>query len=283
MTGVRLRHRTDAPPARGWRRDLALTLRLTRLNILVLLEYRTELILNVTIGAVWQLGAVVFVMVVMGRFSHVGVWTQQEVILIASMRLMSHGLYVLVNGRLPWVQFLIQEGRFDAFLLRPMSVLRQVQLAMFPANALGDLLVGVAMLAYALSRSHLEWTPLRIVLLAVFICGGALVETAIETVVAAAALHFVTTSMWNAWIEELTATFGGYPLSVFPNPLQWIFTVVLPLSFVSYFPVAVLTGHTDALPVSSYLAWASPAVGIFLLWAARKVWNRSLRSYTGSM
>lgn len=283
MTVLPVREGTDATAARRWLTSVVLTLRLTRLNILVLLEYRAELILYVTVGAVWQIGAVVFVLVVMHRFSHVGVWTRQEVILIASMRLMSHGIYVLVNGRLPWVQFLIQEGRFDAFLLRPMSVLRQVQLAMFPANALGDLLVGVCMLGYALHGSQLEWTPLRIVLLAVFLYGGVLVETAIETVVAAAALHFVSTSSWNSWIEELTANFGGYPLSVFPNPVQWIFTVALPLGFVSYFPVAVLTNHTAALPVPSYLAWASPAVGAALLWAARRIWNRSLHSYTGSM
>ena len=58
-------------------------------------------------------------------------------------------------------------------------------------------------------------------------------------------------------------------------------TFVVPVAFLAYFPAAVLTGRSRQLAVPSWLAVASPLVGLAAFLAARQLFRRGLRSYTG--
>jgi ABC-2 type transport system permease protein len=76
-------------------------------------------------------------------------------------------------------------------------------------------------------------------------------------------------------------TFGNYPLKILPAGISASLTFVLPLAFIAYFPVAVLTGHASGLGVPSMLAAAAPAVGAASFVGSRILWNASLRRYKG--
>jgi len=81
------------------------------------------------------------------------------------------------------------------------------------------------------------------------------------------------------WVDELMATFGNYPLSILPKTVQGLFTFVLPLAFVAFFPVEVILGIGSKHGAMSVLAHWSPAVGFVLFFIARRVWSYSLRHY----
>ncbi|WP_377270076.1 ABC transporter permease [Peterkaempfera sp. SMS 1(5)a] len=263
--------------ARAWH----VAWRITRLNFRSQLEYRAEFMMTIALGVVWQLSVIVFAAVLLARFPGLGGWTSADVLLIAGMRMFSHALHVLVLGRLNSLSFLMQEGVIDSYLLRPMPVYRQLQLSSFPSNGLGDLAVGVAMFSVAVHASPLSWTAGRVAFLAAGVVGGVLVEGAIGTAVAAASLHYPATSYWGSWVDELMATFGSYPLSILPRAVSGAFTFVLPLAFIAYLPAGVLTGHSASLGAPVWLAAASPLVGLAAYAVALRLWNWSLRHYTG--
>jgi ABC-2 type transport system permease protein len=162
-----------------------------------------------------------------------------------------------------------------------MPVYRQVQLAVFPINALGDLLVGVSMFTDAVLTVNLHWTWPRILYLTAALIGGTLMEGAIFTALSSGHLHFASSAAWSTWIDELFGMFGNYPLSFLPRLVGAVFTFVLPLAFIAYFPAAALTGHISGLGVPSVVALASPVIGLAAFIAARLLWNMSLRRYTG--
>ncbi|CCK26561.1 hypothetical protein BN159_2182 [Streptomyces davaonensis JCM 4913] len=253
--------------------------RVTRLNFRAQLEYRAEFLLNILIGAIWQVSVIVFATVLLARFTGMGGWDSSEVLLIPATRMLAHGLFVLFLGRMHGLGRDIQEGRIDIYLVRPMPVHRQVQLAYFPTNAIGDLTVAIGLMAGALSRSQLEWTPGRIAYLIAAIVGGLLLEAALFTAVASASLRFPAADYWGRWLEELLGTFGSYPLNVLPRAVSGLLTYGLPLAFVAYFPAAVLTGHDTGVPYA--LAAASPLLGVVAYLGARRLWRWSLKHYTG--
>jgi ABC-2 type transport system permease protein len=260
---------------------LRLAWRITRLNLRSQLEYRADFLMTVALGAAWQASVFVFASVILSRFSAMAGWRTSDVLLIVSMRMLSHSLYVLSSGRLYDLPFLVQEGSIDTYLLRPLSVYRQVQLTSFPANAFGDLTVAIAMLAGAISRSTLSWHPSTVGFLAAGVLGGVLVERAVGTCMASAALHLPASSYWSSWLDELFSTFGSYPLSILPTAARTTFTFVIPLAFIAYFPAGVLTGHGATLGVPMWLAAASPVVGLTLYALSRRLWAWSLNHYTG--
>jgi viologen exporter family transport system permease protein len=261
----------------GWR----LALRIAGLCFSAELEYRADFVISIVFGVAWQTSVIIFVTVLLGSFRGMGGWPSHAVLLIAAMRMLSHGVYAVLFDRNYQLATMVQDGRLEAFMLRPMPVYRQVQLSVFPTNALGDLLVGVSLFAWAVGVVGLHWTPWRVAYLAAGLAGGVLIEAAIATVLASFLLRYPATSAWNMWIEELLGTFGNYPLSFLPRLIGGAFTFVLPLAFIAYFPAAVLTGHTGGLGVPAAVAAAAPLVGLLAFAGARLLWNARLRHYTG--
>ncbi|WP_460070699.1 ABC transporter permease [Streptomyces sp. YKOK-I1] len=262
-------------------KSLRIVWRITLLNIRSSMEYRSEFLLNIAIGAIWQVSVIVFATVLLSRFTGMGGWDSSEVLLIPAIRMLAHGLMVLLLGRVHFIGRQIQEGKIDVYLLRPMPVHRQVQLAYFPTNAIGDLTVATGLMAGALGRSQLDWTAGRISYLVAAVVGGMLLEAALFTAVACAALRFPAADYWSGWLEELLGTFGSYPLNVLPRAVGGLLTYGLPLAFVAYFPAAVLTGHGHGTGVPYWLAAASPLLGVLAYLGSRLLWRWSLGKYTG--
>jgi ABC-2 type transport system permease protein len=224
---------------------------------------------------------IVFATVLLGQFPGMSGWSSGEVLLIASMRLLSHGLYVLIFGRITWTTFFVQSGLIEVFHMRPMPVFRQVQLAYFPPNAIGDLGVAITLFAGALVRVDVDWTPARAGYLIAAVVGGMLMEASIFTVLGSVSIHAPTGLYWSTWLEDLLATVGNYPLAILPRFAADLLTFVLPLAFIAYFPAAVITGHQDSLGVPGLLAAAAPLIGLASFVASRQVWLFSLRRYKG--
>ncbi|WP_329544864.1 ABC transporter permease [Streptomyces sp. NBC_01356] len=260
---------------------LRIVWRITRLNFRAQLEYRSEFLMMIAIGAVWQVSVIVFATVLLTRFAGMGGWDSSDVLLIPATRMLAHGLFVLFLGRVHGLGRHIQEGVIDTYLVRPMPVYRQLQLSFFPTNAIGDLTVAAGLMAGALSRSDLDWTATRITYLVVAVLGGMLLEAALFTAVACASLRFPAADYWGRWLEELLGTFGSYPLNVLPRAVGGLLTFGLPLAFVAYFPAAVLTGHASGTGVPYWLAAASPLLGAAAYLGSRLLWRWSLRHYTG--
>jgi ABC-2 type transport system permease protein len=255
--------------------------RITRLNFRAQLEYRTEFLMMIAIGAIWQVSVIVFATVLLTRFTGMGGWDSSDVLLIPATRMLAHGLFVLLLGRVHGLGRHIQEGKIDAYLLRPMPVYRQIQLQYFPTNAIGDLTVATGLMVGAISRSDLDWTAGRVSYLIAAVLGGMLLEAALFTAVAAASLRFPAADYWGRWLEELLGTYGSYPLNVLPRAVGNFLTYGLPLAFVAYFPAAVLTGHGHSTGTPYWLAAASPLLGLVAYLAGRVLWRWSLNHYTG--
>lgn len=254
---------------------------ITALNLRSQLEYRAEFLMRILFGIVWQVSIIVFATVLLSRFSGMGGWTSSDILLVAATRMTCNGLFVLSCGNVFTLSFLVQEGRIDGYLLRPMPVYRQVQLSDFPANGIGDLAVGLSLFAGAIVRSGLAWTPGRIAYLAVAVVGGTLLTSAVFTAISAAALHFPAAWYWGLWVTDVASTFGSYPLSILPKTVGSLLTWVLPIAFIAYLPIGVLTGHGHSLGVPIAVAAGAPLIALLLYIGSRVLFNWSLRHYTG--
>jgi ABC-2 type transport system permease protein len=196
-----------------------------------------------------------------------------------SIRLTSHGIYGATVSNVTWLPNIVQAGQLDGYMLRPLPVYRQVLLARFPVNCIGDTSVGCLMLWFTLGKLHLAWTPINAGYLAAGVIGGALVEGAIQTAVSASAFKYTDGLSWTWWADYTVSTLGNYPLNILPGVARSILTYVFPLAFAFYLPAAAITGRASTSGVPTWLAWASPLVGLGWFVLARVLWNRAMRNY----
>ncbi|MBP5492101.1 MAG: ABC-2 family transporter protein, partial [Clostridiales bacterium] len=74
--------------------------------------------------------------------------------------------------------------------------------------------------------------------------------------------------------------FAKYPSSIFHGILRILFTFVIPIAFVAYYPsLAIL--ESENVPV---LTWCAPALGVLFFYLSYKFWMLGVRKYdfTGS-
>ncbi|MDQ1708721.1 MAG: viologen exporter family transport system permease protein [Frankiaceae bacterium] len=253
--------------------------KVTAVNIRAILEYRGDTAVWILFGILWQTSTLIFAAVLITRFNGLGGWPSIGVVLIAGMRLLSHGFYVLIFYNFGTLPQLIDEGRFDGYFLRPVPIFTQLLLSSFSANAFGDLLVAFTLCAVALPQIAIHWTLGKALFLLAGVISGTLIEASIQLIVACSVLRSPGTRAVPAFIDEMFGTFGNYPLTILPGVLQGVFTFVLPLAFVAYFPVSVVLHLTPHNAFLSFLAHVSPLVGLLLFLLARWIWKRSLRNY----
>jgi viologen exporter family transport system permease protein len=259
----------------AWR----LSLRVVGLNFQGRMEYRSDFITALLMGLAWQTSVLVFIGVLLVRFPGLGGWDQGSVLLIVAIRMLSHGLVVTVFNSLLWTPHIVQQGLLDGYLVRPLPIYRQVLLFEFPINAIGDLFAAILIFGYAMAKVDVDWTPLKALYLAAAVVGGALVEGAVQTLVAVLAFRFTMGMGLFVWVGNIFATFGNYPMRILPVPARAVLTFVLPVAFVAYLPAAVLTGQAAGIGVPGWLTLASPAVGLVLYVLSRYTWFLALRRY----
>lgn len=253
--------------------------KVTALNIQASMAYRGGFIVSVILGILWQTSTLAFAGVLVTRFNGLGKFPATGILLIIGVRLISHGVYVLVFDTVAQLPARVDEGRMDGYFLRPLSIFLQVLLSYASVNAIGDLSVGAAVFAIAMGLVHVHWTPTLIAYLIAAIVSGILLEAAIQLTLACLLLRSPASRMIGPWVDELMSTFGSYPLSILPTVVQNLFTFVLPLAFVAYFPVEVILSIAPRSGVMAVVVRASPCVGLVAFCLARRVFSWSLRHY----
>jgi ABC-2 type transport system permease protein len=102
------------------------------------------------------------------------------------------------------------------------------------------------------------------------------------TAIAGYSFRSTEVAPWLAWVDQLTSTFGNYPLDILPKAAGFLLTFVFPLGFVAYLPAAAVTGHAAQTGLPAWVAGCAPALGPIAFVCAKRLWERNLRAYTGT-
>jgi ABC-2 type transport system permease protein len=73
-------------------------------------------------------------------------------------------------------------------------------------------------------------------------------------------------------------------MSIYNRWFRQIFTFIIPLATINYFPAHAILGRSDPLGSTALLQWLSPLAGVVFLIVSLQVWRVGVRHYasTGS-
>lgn len=173
----------------------------------------------------------------------------------------------------------VRMGTFDRILLRPRGIGLQILGAECQLMRIGRLGQGLLVLGWGLAGLQVGLGPAGILLLILGFAGGTAFFLGLFMCQA-------TLSFWSVQSLEVVNvfTYGGvqtaqYPLSIYKKWFQRLFTFVIPMGCISYYPLmGVLRGQNMAA------AFLAPMMGFAFLAAARVLFGIGTRYYcsTGS-
>jgi ABC-2 type transport system permease protein len=264
--------------------SLKIYLRLISIQIRSQWQYRTSFWLDlVTTGLVN--GSYFFTLaLVISRFGSIGGWSLEEVAFLIGLAEISFGLMDLVFSGYDPSAFspLVRLGRFDQFLLRPVNIMVQVFGSRFMLRRLGRVLEGILILAYSLATTPILWTVGKVIYLPVVI---------ISQAVALGALFLMGSTLTFWTIQPIEAvnivTYGGneamsYPMHIYPDWLQKVFTYMVPFIFMNYYPALYFLDKPDPLHFPAFAPFMAPLAAALMFLLAEWFWRFGLAHYQSS-
>ncbi|KND27604.1 ABC-2 family transporter protein [Streptomyces anulatus] len=241
--------------------------------------YKLDFTISLVNGILFQGSMALFVVALMSRFESLAGWSRQDVLLIVAVRTCGHALYVFFFSNIAAVQTLLREGNFDRYFTTPLSVLSQVLLFRVNFNAVGDTITGLALLAYAVAQSAIGWGPRECAVLLLALVGAALIEAALQLVVAAAGLRHGGFEGLSTGIETTVSTVTPYPLSILSAAPRFLSYTILPVAYVAYVPTALILGRSDAYGGHPALGYLALLTGPALCLLALVYWRHRMKTY----
>jgi ABC-2 type transport system permease protein len=218
------------------------------------------------------------------RFHQIRGWTLPEVALLYGMVSITWSICDAIGRGFDAFGDMVKTGGFDRLLLRPRSTVLQLLGQELTLRRVGRLIQGLFVLGYAAVAGTIDWTVGRAVLLIVTIACGTCSFLGLLVLQATSAFWTIDKlEVWNAF------TYGGVTMSQYPLPIyrSWfraVFTYVIPLACVNYFPGVAILGRPEPLGAPAIIGWLAPLAGPIFLIASLQVWQIGVRHYrsTGS-
>jgi ABC-2 type transport system permease protein len=239
------------------------------------LNHRTDFLIMAGAALAMQALGYVFLWIVFRQIPSIAGWQLWELILVYAMVFMTEGFVSLLFEGLWRFNGILNRGEFDLFLTRPLSPILQILVYDVGLNGIGNIVLGGVMATQAILHVHLEWTPIRMIMVSILFVSAVLVRGA--TVLAAAALGFWTGSPQNSAMQLVhsIASFAQFPLSIYGRGLQALLTFGIPFAFISYYPAAWLFSK----PGIGWIGLLTPVVAIHCLVAARWLFRHGVSRY----
>lgn len=75
-------------------------------------------------------------------------------------------------------------------------------------------------------------------------------------------------------------SYGRYPLTIFNKVLKFLFTFILPIGFIAYYPAGFFFGKQQG--TAAILTYLSPVIGVAFFWISCKIWEYFAERYAGT-
>jgi ABC-2 type transport system permease protein len=213
----------------------------------------------------------------MDRFQQVKGFSYEEVLLCFSITLMAFTIAELFFRSLDTFDSIIRNGEFDRILLRPRNSLFTVLCSKIEFTRIGRLIQTLLMFAYGILYSTIDWTPFRIIVIALMVLGGVVVFASIYLIFASICFFTLEGLEFMNVFTDGAREYGKYPIGVYGKTVVTICTYIVPFSLFQYYPFLYLTGKTEH-------AWYGllPIAGCLFLIPAILLWNFGVSRYQSS-
>jgi ABC-2 type transport system permease protein len=242
------------------------------------MQYRYAFFMNILGWAMSYAGTAVTMWVMLSTFHSLKGWTFWELLFLFALSILSWSICILFFFHFRSLDQYIVNGTFDRFLVRPIHPFLHFIALKFDVGAFGQLLFSVFAVCLAYTKLHLAWPFWKWAVFAGTLFGGTLIQGGLLVLISAMAF-WTTRSERFYWVVLFPMkNLMNYPLTIYPQLVQWVVTFVLPFAFVNYLPALVLLekGGGD---LARGWGMASPVVGGVFFWICYQIWLLGLNRY----
>lgn len=241
------------------------------------MSYRSDFIISI-IGMIFtNISGFITFWILFQNFPSINGWGYYEMMFLYGFSLVSLTPVQCLFDNNWQLRIHVYSGDFIKYCFRPINLFFYFQSEVFDIKGLGQLAFGVGTLVYAWTHMTLPFTALMLLKLIVYLITASLVMIALQTA-AAATCFWIQNSFYVLDLAFRFRDYAKYPITIFNPVFRFIFTFIMPIAFIAYYPSLVIL-RPDAVPI---LSWLSPIFGIVFFVIAYKIWMFGAMRYSGT-
>ncbi|MDR2025890.1 MAG: ABC-2 family transporter protein [Hungatella sp.] len=169
-------------------------------------------------------------------------------------------------------------GDFVKYCIKPVNLFFCYHSEIFDIKGIGQLVVGASALGYAWCRLQIPFTFGYLLLLIFTLLTASLFMMALMNLAAAVNFRSVLGAEYMMTLVFKFSGYARYPITIFHTVLKKIFTFVIPIAFMAYYP-SLFFLEPEHLSLTVYFA---PVWGMVLFYISYKIWMKGALSYAGT-
>lgn len=251
-----------------------------KLSLKIEAEYTSYLFCWLFMIPLELFGGLYVLQVIMERIGTLNGWTFGQVAFLYGLGVFSHGLQDLFFIQTRNIEGYVIYGEFDRMLLRPLDIFFQFCFGEINLCGIITLLPGVVIFGYGCYQVGFQWTFANILLLLAVIIGGTLIQAAIFTLTGSIAFWTKKSQVFVGVNLQLFDKTTQWPMAIYPKWFAKLFSFLIPMGFVSFYPTCGLLGIDSGVdfPIPLEMAVWTPVLGIVWFVIAVSVFKYGLRT-----
>jgi ABC-2 type transport system permease protein len=219
---------------------------------------------------------------VVEQFSTLNGWGYEQLAFLYGLSVISYGLSVILFVQTWYMGNFIIYGEMDLFLLRPMNVLFQFLFMEFNLVGIADLIPGTLVFIYGCFKVNFSVSLDNIFLLVITIIGGTLIRGAVWLLCGSCSFWTKSSFDFIRFTQELFNRTTMYPLTIYPKSIQIIFTFILPLGWITFYPATTILAKSGGFVLPIGMPMMTLIIGIICFSLACAVFCRGMKLYESS-
>ena len=241
------------------------------------MSYRADFIIS-TIGMICtNIAGFIGFMILFSCFPSINGWGYNEMLFLYGFSLVAMTPVQCMFDNNWSLRMYVYSGDFIKYCFRPINLFFYFQSEVFDIKGLGQLAFGIGTLIYSSVKLGLAFTPLMLLKLVVFLLSASLVMVALQNA-AAATCFWIQNSFFILDLVTRFKDYAKYPVTIFSPVFRFIFTFLIPIAFIAYYPSLVIL-RPGEIPL---LSWLSPFIAAAFFIASYKLWMFGASRYSGT-
>ena len=241
------------------------------------MSYRVDFVISNIGMIVSNLVGFVTFYILFQNFPSINGWTMYEMLFLYGFSLIALTPVQCFFDNNWNLRYVVKTGDFIKYCFRPINIFFYYISEVFDVKGLGQLVFGTGTLVYAWRHLAIPVTAATIAQTVLFLIAASLFMIAIMNF-AAATCFWIQNSGYIMVIMFRFKDFAKYPASIFNKVFNLIFTFVIPIAFIAYYPALVVL-RPDSVPL---LSWLSPLIGLAFFYLSYRFWLLGARKYDGT-
>ena len=242
------------------------------------MQYRADFFCDVIGMIVTNLFGIATFWVVFHNITEVGGFGFDEMLFMYGFALMAMSPQQLLLDNAWVLSNRVVNGDFIKYCFRPINVLFYFMSERVDVKGISQFGIGTAILVIAWNRLSIPVNMMNLIMFLVFWIGAVLICMAL--IILSSTFGFMGGGTNAAvFLASDLKGYGSYPLTIFNKLLKFIFTFILPIGFVAYYPASYFLGIREGNTVLTYL---SPFIGAAFFWISCKIWEFFAERYAGT-